>query len=76
MYALIDSGPEETLISKRLYNELNLNGVPLEVLLITANGSQNLVSSFDTNFKIGLSHSSIEKFNINQALVMDELSSI
>ena len=51
-------------------------GVPLEVLLITANGSRNLVSTIDTNFKIGPSHSSTEKFNINQALVMDELPSI
>ena len=76
MYALLDSGSEESLISKRLYNELNLKGVPLEVLLITANGSRNLVSTFDTNFKIGPAHNSVEKFNISQALVMDELLSI
>ena len=59
VYALLDSGSEESLISKKLYNELNLNGVPLEVLLITANGSRNLVSTYDTNFKIGPSHSTI-----------------
>ena len=44
VYALLDSGSEETLISKSLYDELKLCGIPLDVLLITANGSRNLVS--------------------------------
>ena len=50
-----------------------MKGVPLEVLLITANGSRNLVSTFGTNFKITSAHDSAAKFDINQALVMNEL---
>ena len=42
VYDLIDSGSEETLVSKSLYQELKLCGIPLEVLLITVNGSCNL----------------------------------
>ena len=50
--------------------------VPLQVLLITANGSRNLVSKFDTNFKIRPADDSAIKFDINQALVINELPSI
>ena len=72
VYALLDRGSEETLFSKRLHNELNLKGKPLEVLLITANGTQNLVLTFDTNFKIVPARNCVERFNISQQLVMDE----
>ena len=75
VYALIDSGSEETLISKSLYDELKLCGIPLDVLLITANGSRNLISTFDTSFKVGPADSGV-KFDVNQALVMDCLPDI
>ena len=64
------------MISKNLHDELKLKGVPLEVLLITANGSRNLVSIFDINFKVGPVHNSVDRFDINQALVMNELPPI
>ena len=76
VYALLDSGSEETFDSKNFYDEVKMIGAPLEVLLITANGSRNLVSAFDTTFKIGPVHNSDDKFDINQALVMNELPSI
>ena len=41
VYALVDSGSEESLISRSLLEELKLLGIPLEVLLITTNGSRN-----------------------------------
>ena len=76
VYALLDSGSEESLVSKSLYDELKMKGAPLEVLLITTNGSRNSVSTFDTNFKIGPADDSATKFDINQALVFNELPSI
>ena len=39
VYALVDCGSEESLISINLFEELKLLGIPLEVFLITANGS-------------------------------------
>ena len=51
VYVLLDSGSEDTLISRTLFNELKLGGIPLDVLLITANGSRNLISTFNTSFK-------------------------
>ena len=52
VYALIDTGSEETLISKKLYRKMNLKRVPLQVLLVTADGRRNLVLTFDTKFRI------------------------
>ena len=76
VYALIDTGSEETLISKRLYHELNLKGIPLQVLLVTADGKRNLISSIDTNFKIGPIGNNEARFEINSALVLDQMPSI
>ena len=76
VYALLDSRSEESLVSKSLYDELKMTGVPLEVLLITANGARNLFSTFDTNFQIGPADNGAIKFDINQALVINELPSI
>ena len=75
VYDVIDLGSEETLISKSLYEELKLCRIPLDVLLITANGSRNLISTFDTSFKVGPADSGV-KFDVSQALVMDCLPSI
>ena len=47
VYALIESGNEECLVSKKLYRELNLYGVSLQVLLITADGTCSLVCTYD-----------------------------
>ena len=76
VYALIDMGSEETLISKKLYKEMNLYGDPLQVLLVTADGKRNLVSTFDTKFKIGPIDNKESKFNISSALVLDQMPSI
>ena len=76
VYDLIDTGSEETLMSKRLYNELNLNGIPLQVLLVTADGKRNLISAIDTNFKIGPIDNNEARFEINSALVLDQMPSI
>ena len=75
VYTLVDSGSEECLNSRGLFEELRLTGVPLEVLLIMANGSRNWVSTFGTDFKIGPVDSEV-KFEVNQALLMNELPSI
>ena len=51
VYALIDMGSEESLISRKLYREMNLHRVPLQVLLVTvtADGKRNLIiSTIDT----------------------------
>ena len=50
VYALINTGSEECLISKKLYRELNLYGVPLQVLLITTDGSRSLISAHENKF--------------------------
>ena len=72
VYSLVDSGSEESLISRSLFEKLKLCGIPLELLLITANGYRNLISTFDTSFKVGPVDSRV-KFDISQALVMDDL---
>jgi hypothetical protein len=76
VYALIDTGSEETLISKKLYTELSLEGVPLEVLLITADGNRSLISSMETSFHVGPVDDALKKFKINSALVLDNMPSI
>ena len=63
------------MISRGIFEELKWKGIPLEVLLITANGSRNLISTFDTNFKVGPVDSGV-KFDISQALVMNDLPCI
>ena len=46
VHGLIDTDSVETLTSKKLYAELNLEGFPLEELLITADGNRSMISSF------------------------------
>ena len=55
---------------------MNLYGVPLQVLLVTADGKRNLVSMYDTKFKIGPIDKKEIKFNISSALVSDKMLSI
>ena len=76
IYALIDTGLEETSISKKLYREMNLQGVPLQVLLVTADGKRNLISTIDTKLKIGPIDKKETKFNISSALVLEQMPSI
>ena len=52
---------------------MNLYGVPLQVLLVTADGKRNLISTFDTKFKIGPIDKKEMKFNIPSALVSDQM---
>ena len=53
-----------------------LQGVPLQVLLVTADGKRNLISTIDTKFKIGPTDKKEIKFNISSALVLDLMPSI
>ena len=76
VYALLDSGSEECLVSRELYSEMGLKGVPLEVLLITADGKRSVVSSIDTNFSIGPVDHIPTKFEIKNALVLNEMPPI
>ena len=55
---------------------MNLYGVPLQVLLVTADGTRNLVSTYDTKFKIGPIDKKETKFDISSALVLDKMPSI
>ena len=55
---------------------MNLYEVPLQVLLVTADGKRNLVSIFDTKLKIGLITNKETKFDINCALMLDQMPSI
>ena len=76
VYTLINIRSEETLISRKLYREMNLYGVSLQVLLFTANGKRNLFSTFDTKLKIGSVDKKETKFNISIALFLDQMPSI
>ena len=76
VYALLDTGSEETLISKQLYSELGFKGVPVEVLLITADGKRSMISSLDTSLSIGPVDNSHIRFEINNALVLNDMPSI
>ena len=76
VYALIDTESEESLISRKLYRELNLQGVPLQVLFVTADGKRNLISTVDTKFKIGPIDRKETKFDISSALVIDKMPAI
>ena len=55
---------------------MNLQEVPLQVLLVTADGKRNLISTIDTKFKVGPIDNKGLKFDINSALVPDQMSSI
>ena len=59
-----------------MYREINLYGVTLQVLLVTADGTRNLVSTYDTKFKIGPIDKKETKFDISSALVLDKMPSI
>ena len=52
---------------------MNLQGVPLQVLLVTADGKRNLISTIDTKFKIGPIDNKGIKFDIASALVLDQM---
>ena len=73
---MLDTGSEETLISKQLYSELGFKGVPVEVLLITADGKRSMISSLDTSLSIGPVDNSHIRFEINNALVLNDMPSI
>ena len=64
------------MISKRLYHKLNLKGIPLQELVVTADGKRNLIFSINTNFKIGPIGNNEARFEINSALVLDQMPSI
>ena len=55
---------------------MNLQGVPLQVLLVTADGKRNLISTIDTNFKVGPIDNNEVRYEINSALVLDQMPSI
>ena len=55
---------------------MSLQGVPLQVLLVTADGKRNLISTINTNFKGGPIDRKGIKFNISSALVLDQMPSI
>ena len=55
---------------------MNLQGIPLQVLLITADGKQILISTIDTKFKVGPIDNKGVKFDINSALDLDQMPSI
>ena len=76
VYALINSGSEETLITKKLFRDLKLCGIPLQVLLVTADGARSLVLTSNTSFKIGPFDNPNLSFDISEALVMKNLPSI
>ena len=59
------------LVSRELYSEMGLKGVPLEVLLITVDGKRSVVSSIDTNFSIRPVDHIPTKFEIINALVLN-----
>ena len=52
---------------------MNLQGVPLQVLLDTADGKRNLISAIDTKFKIGPIDRKEIKFDISSALAIDQM---
>ena len=54
---------------------MNLQGIPLQVLLVTADGKRNLTSTIDTKFKVGPIDNKGVKFEINSALVLDKMPS-
>ena len=55
---------------------MNLQGVPLQVLLVTADGRRSLVSTFDTKFRIGPIDNKATRFDISSALVLDRMPSV
>ena len=53
-----------------------MQGVPLQVLLVTADRKRNLISTVDTKFKIGPIDRKEIQFDISSALVIDKMPSI
>ena len=53
-----------------------MHGVTLQVLLVTADGTRNLVSTYHTKLKIGPIDQKETKFDISSVLVMDKMPSI
>ena len=53
-----------------------MTGVPLQVLLITSDGSKTLIGTLETKFKIGPIGKKVTKFDISTALVIDRMPSI
>ena len=76
VYALLDTRSKESLIYKKLYHDFGLSGVPLQVLLITVNGSRSLVSTYNPSFKIGPLDNFHVNFKMCEESVMDDLPSI
>ena len=76
VYALIDTGCQESLVSKKLCNELKINGPCLQVCLVTTDGEKKLVNSKNVDLQIGPIDSVCKKYPIYNALMVEKLPSI
>ena len=70
---LIESGFKEILILKKLLKDLKLCAIPLQVLLVTADGAHSLFSTNNTSFNIGLYDHPNLTYDISDALVIENL---
>ena len=75
VYALLDSGSEETLLSKEISDFLEFPGIAADIVVITADGRRTPVSTNQVSFTVGpLSRSA--KYKLSDVLVMTDLPSI
>ena len=69
IYARLDTGSEESIISHDLYNEINLQGEPCKCILVKANNQRSVLNTVNASFKVGTLDSA-KTFLIESALVL------
>jgi len=72
---MLDSGSEETLLSREVTNFLDLSGVDTNVTVVTADGRHSPLNTVKVNINVGPLNRA-NRFTISDALVMENLPSI
>ena len=75
VYAMLDSGSEESLLSKEVADFLELPGVKKDVVVITADGRRTPINTLQVKLHVGPLNRAA-RYDVSDVLVMDNLQSI
>ena len=75
VYAMLDSGSEESLLSEEVADFLELPGVKKDVVVITADGRRTPINTLQVKLHVGPLNRAA-RYDVSDVLIMDNLQSI
>ena len=75
VYALLDSGSDESIISIELYDNLTLTGENCKCVLVTADNKKSILNTVSTSFKVG-AFNGVKTHLFKDALAINNLPDI